>query len=415
MARKAAVARPPEDAQFERGLPLAAILDEYLTAGRWNVSAWVGSRAIKDMDEETPVDGWHPFHMSGGTCRRSELLKWANVAGIPMPGIAFRRFAIGNLAEALLEEACRWKGVLVDAQVRVWRDWAFRAGRGHKQVEVPIMGKPLALNHDAFGRPLDYEVGEAEQVGTKLRLDLSDCLVVGTLDAVLVWSPEWATLRGPIPQERWSDESAKRFLVDWKSVNSKKFDYVDREIDTGYGVQVAGYAETYCDQFAATIDGVRLAYLDKDALRLKQVGIDMETWRPKARARWQEMRAGAEALMGATKAGDTLGRIVKGAPFPPELPAEGNKLHWMCDPRWCGFAVARDASGEYVCPCIGKAWEDALPHLCGEASETLRAEIERGAALHDDALMAEAPDVPEPADNSTETTATTEGAEGAKI
>ena len=127
-----------------------------------------------------------------------------------MGGTSARSTNYGHIVEAMFSEACVWKGISFGRQLRVWRDWAFRAGRGQKW--------------NWYGRT-------AEQ-GPKL--DLSDCLVAGTLDQILVWN-------------------GKAYVVDWKSTHPYKFSYLDKEIDENYARQLAGYHDTFKTQYGATI------------------------------------------------------------------------------------------------------------------------------------------------------------------
>lgn len=365
----------PEAVKFENSLPVAAIVDEYLATGRRKIEAWCGSRYESPGEHRQREPG--AFHMSGATCLREQMFKREDAPAIPIQGISLRRFAVGNLVENVLEAAFRWKGVLVDAQTMVWRDWAFRAGRGH---------------YDSY-------LGSSPERGP-YRV-LRNCLIVGTLDAVLQWTPEWASHRGPITVEMqeqgkvWRTAGDSRrpmiFVVDWKTVRADKLDYVDSEPDEGYFLQIASYAKTWAEQYRKEYDQVRLIYVDKDAIRMKQVGVDMEEWGPRAVLHWHRQRDAAEK------------RMLTGT-LPPELPVQGegekSKPHWKCDPRYCGFAVARDASGQFLCPTVGGHWENVVAEQkkrsrtgdlgqYGYHAEALHV----GAALHGPVTEPPAPDM----------------------
>jgi len=287
----------PTSDRFENSLPLAAILDEYLATQRDYVGAWVGNGGDHD-------DGREPtFHYSGGVCLRKDVLKKERAPETPMPGLSLRRFSVGNLIEALMDKAVEWKGISVAKQAKVWRDYAFRAGKGAKE--------------DYTGRNWNQEP----------RLDLSECLVVGRIDHIVRWQ-------------------GKLYLLDWKTVHSKKFDYLDYWQDASYCVQLAGYFATFQDMTGVKLDGARLVFLDKDVLRLKQICIDPEFWVPKAWERWRAQRASWEKRRETRE-------------LPAELEFKKDKPQWACDPRYCGFSLSKWPSGSNVCPLASAYWTNA--------------------------------------------------------
>jgi len=297
----------PEDIEFERQLPVAAILDEYLAcSGRRPITAWIGSR----QDPPAPRG---MFRASGGGCLRRDILRWDGQHGDPIAGISLRRFAVGNLIEFVLEEAFRWKGVLLASQERVWCDWALRPGMGHRE--------------DWMGRTVKQGP----------RLDLSGCLVAGTLDAVVTWSPHWAEIVGPVP----ADERAlggRVFCVDWKSCHETKLSYLDDElVDAAYQDQLATYAWLAMEQLHYPIEQARLIYVGKDTMRVKQVGIPLIQSIEAAKDGLRRKRDSAEA------------RARSGA-IPPEIPLRDGKPEWKCDPRYCEFALTDH------CPTIKAYW-----------------------------------------------------------
>ena len=307
----------PTVEEFERLLPIAAIVDEYLSKDRRKIETWVGSRYHDPSEPDTREPG--PFHMSGGVCLRDEVLKRENARGIPVRPTSQRIWAIGNMIEQIVLDALRWKNVIEFEQIMVWADWAFRPGRGDVLLPPRRPGSP------------GYR-------------DLSGCLVVGTLDVIARWSVEWAGIVGPIPNEviRATGERVNRYLTDVKSCNEKKFDlYLDKP-DEAYHKQVAGYADLFIrmpqyGQWAGKINGLRLAYVEKNNMRIKQIDVPMGEWIPKARERMR------------------LQRLASGI-LPDELPAD----HWKCKPEYCGFAVARGPDGMFLCPTVGKKFADLV-------------------------------------------------------
>jgi len=297
----------------EAALPIAATLNEFLLTQRPFIGAVVGNGGA-DYRAQT-------FHMSGGGCDRKELLDWAGVKKLPENPTSLRRFATGHLVENLLEKAVDWKGMLVASQLKVWRDWAFRPGRGHK-----------------YDPPFE----------TSAKLDLSDCLVSGTLDAILAWK------RGKV----W-----RVFIVDWKTVDIRRFFKVDQAIDPGYATQLASYAVTAEAQHGPAIreklekmgverdpkgplfDGARLIYASVGGpIQIAQVGVDLDVWVPRAWERWKRVRIAAEAY-------------IDGKAVPAELEFnEKGEPPWNCNPLYCRFAMARYPDGVLVCPKVGAFW-----------------------------------------------------------
>jgi len=285
----------PDNNAFENSLPLAAVLDEFLSSTRACISAWVGS--FEDDDRE------HSFHVSGGGCLRKDILTKEKAPQTPMQGTSARRFAVGHIVEALLDKAMEWKGISRGKQIRLWSDWALRPGRGHRWV-------------------IGDEPGQR-------KMDLSDCLVVGMLDHIVEWQ-------------------GRRFIVDWKTCHEGAFFWADRKINESYATQIAGYWDLYERQYGEQIDGARLVYVEKNTLRLKQVGISRDPWVGKARERQKAQRNAWEARR-------DIGAL------PPELPFKGengsSKPEWLCDPRYCGFCLSKFPDGKYVCPAAAAFWE----------------------------------------------------------
>lgn len=334
----------------EADLPIAATLNEFLLQNRRFIGAWVGNggNSADDAGYRAPT-----FHMSGGGCARREILEWSDAPKLPENPTSLRRFATGHLVESLLETAVKARGMLVCSQLRVWRDWAFRAGKGHRET---------------------FEGRRAEQ-GPRLILD--DCLVSGTLDAILAWK------RGG----KW-----RVWIVDWKTVDVRRFYKVDQAIDVGYATQLAGYAATAEEQHGPMIrrklaemgverdpkgplfDGARLIYASVGGpIMIAQVGVNLEQWIPEAWARWRRVRAGAEAWT-ASKA------------LPPELALdEKGETPWNCNPMYCRFAVARHKSGAFVCPTVGAFWEKRVMEVQakGRDAEWPGRALRLSAIMHD--------------------------------
>lgn len=87
----------PSSGRFENSLPLAAILDEFLATQRSYIGAWVGTNGAYDREPT--------FHMSGAVCLRKEVLQKEKAPETPQPGTSARRFAVGNIVEALMDKA----------------------------------------------------------------------------------------------------------------------------------------------------------------------------------------------------------------------------------------------------------------------------------------------------------------------
>ena len=292
----------PKDGDYERQLPVAAILDEFLATQRCYVGSWIGTNS--DYHKDTG----RVFHMSDGICFRSAILKKAGIEETPLTGISARRFAVGNLAQEVMNKAMIWKGASVAHNVKVWRDWGFKAGVGH------------------------YEsmLGRSIQQGPRVVYD--NCFVVGELDHVVEWK-------------------GRRFLLDWKTVHSFKFKYLDKELDEGYAEQLAGYFDTWQEQYHETLDEMRLIYLDKDTLRIKQIGIDPAVWVPRVREKWHQLRDMWEAY-GAKR---ELPVEVSGICKTDDIAAKTG-LHWKCNPLYCGFACGK-TDGKWTCPGVAAQWE----------------------------------------------------------
>jgi len=389
----------PDAGDFDRQLPIAAIRDEYCAVGRRKVEAWIGSRY--DAVETTP--GSQPFHMSGGVCAREDVFSWAGARKAPTSGRSSMQAAIGNMIENVCEAACAWKGILVAAQIRLWRDWRFRAGRGH------------------VWRTLTGEGG-----ASTTRLDLGDALIAGTADAVLIWNPAWAAIEGPIEVgvvlSDLDRPGTMVFGIDWKSVHSMKFKYLDKEVDASYAMQLANYCEAWREQMLcgvagverwpygdeglgwhvrtctpeqrvrlALIDQARLIYVCREDMRIRQVGVDLATWGPQALARCRSLRSHAEAWV------DSEGKVLPGElPFATEGKKKGQP-EWKCDPRYCGFCVALNEHGEARCP-RARAWWLAQAQALGDDADgiALWDAIDAGKALYpapalDESAPVEAP------------------------
>ncbi len=334
----------------EADLPIAATLNEFLLQNRRFVGAFVGNGGSgpEDAGYRAPT-----FHMSGGGCTRKELLEWSGAPKLPENPTSLRRFATGHLVESLLETAVRERGMLVCSQLRVWRDWTFRAGKGHRESTLGVR----------WDKPP--------------RLILDDCLVSGTLDAILAWK------RGG----KW-----RVWIVDWKTVDVRRFFKVDQAIDKGYATQLAGYAATAEEQHGDMIrrrladmgverdpkgplfDGARLIYASVGGpIQIAQVGVNLEQWIPEARARWRRVRDGAEAYRD------------NGA-LPPELAMdEKGEPPWNCNPMYCRFAVARKKDGTFICPTVGAFWEKRVMEVQakGKDAEWPGRALRLSAIMHD--------------------------------
>lgn len=300
----------PTEKDFENSLPLAAIRNQFLAEGEATVKAWVGHRDFDALYGTKPV-----FHFSGGTCFKEDILKKAGIPGEPQKALSAVTATYGRLVEALMSAACQWKGVSAAREVKVWRDWAFRAGHGHKWSMI----------------------GRTPEQGP--RRDLSDCLIVGSLDEIIVW-------------EGWA------YIIDWKSTHPWKFQHIDNEPDEAYMRQAASYRLTYADQYGDQVelagnwyplaDNPRLIYVDRSTMRIKQVGVDMATWGPKARERWWNLRQYWE-------------NYSFGGEMPPDLPVVNGKHHWKCG--YCRYGLAKRLDGKFICPeqaeALGAAKEEA--------------------------------------------------------
>ena len=287
----------PTEADFQNSLPLAAIRNQFLAEGEATVRAWVGHRDFDALYGTKPV-----FHFSGGECIKEDVLKKAGIEGEPQKALSAVTSTYGRLVEALMSAACQWKGVSAAREIKVWRDWAFRAGYGHKW---SMLGRTV-------------EQGP--------RRDLSDCLIVGSIDEIVVWDG-WA------------------YIIDWKSVHPWKFDHLDEKPDEGYMKQAASYRLTYQEQFGNTVElnGVtyplaenpRLIYVDRASMRMRQIGVDMQRWASQARARWYDLRAAWEDYQ-------------FGGEVPKGLAVVDGKTHWKCG--YCRYGLKQRNDGQYICP-----------------------------------------------------------------
>ncbi len=307
-----AVAEPAVE-DFDNSLPLAAIRDEFIAKARWDVHAWIGRG-------EEKTDGYYGapvFHMSGGACMREEILKKDGFAGGAQKAISVVEAEYGALVEAMMSAACQWKGISAERQTKMWRDWAYRAGHGERW---------------------DWTDRRPDEGPRRI---FDDCLVIGSLDEIVVW-----------------DNLA--YIIDWKSVNPRKFQYLDREVDESKHRQLASYQMTYIKQYAVKADdgrpgvlhnGVvvplsenpRLVYIDRASSRMKQVGVNMATWGPLARGRWELLRATWERY-----------KITGPSALPDPLPLHDGKVQWKCN--YCRYALAvYPNTAEMFCPEQQKA------------------------------------------------------------
>lgn len=291
----------PSPKDFDRQLPVAEILDEFLATQYVTVNASIGEGHRGALDRE------NVFHMSGAGCLRKDVMEVADLPRLPSPGTSARTFAMGHMTEAMLDAAFQWKGIVLEKNIKLWRDYAFRAGRGQR--------------FDADGRMI-----------------LDDVLSVGTLDWLLRWPPP--------PAERFLV-----FLADAKSVHSKKFDLYLNEIDASYATQQLAYWTTYEEtpdhlkRYHGTIDQARLIYFCKDDGRIKQMGIDRAKWEPEARLRWRNQRASLERFKRTGELADELVFKASGEP------------NWKCNPLYCGFAAALKSDGTPACPTVRRYWK----------------------------------------------------------
>lgn len=296
-----AIAKPTEK-DFDNSLPLAAIRNQFLAEGEGTIRAWVGHRDFDALYGSKPV-----FHFSGGECMREDILKKAGIEGEPQKALSAVTSTYGRLVEALMSAACQWKGVSAAREIKVWRDFAFRAGHGEKWTML----------------------GRSPEQGP--RRDLSDCLIVGSIDEIVVWK-EWA------------------YMIDWKSVHPWKFEHLDDKPDEGYMKQAASYRLTYQEQFGNTVElngkmyplaeNPRLIYVDRASMRIRQIGVDMQTWGPRARERWWNLRNAWENYQYGGVVPEGL-QVVNGAP------------HWKCG--YCRYGLRKRTDGKYICQAQSEA------------------------------------------------------------
>ena len=287
----------PDD--WERELPLQAIVDEYLTTQRGKVETWVGQGQREEYYREPSI------HLSGLECGRKAVLKFEGHPETEMTAISARRFAAGNMFEALFALALESKGALVKQQLTVWMDWLLRPGQGHAMKLLPT--------------------GEYVQ-------DLSRTAVRGRLDWIVKWG-------------------GKIFLLDCKTVNSMAFDYADRDEKPGYNMQLAMYASLYRRQHGSPFGPIyqaRIVYVEKDTVRIKQVGVNLDKWIPLAYKQLETIRNNI-VLRTTLDLTESL---------PPEMPASEGRPLWLCNPLYCGFAAATK-DGAPACPTVRGWWEQA--------------------------------------------------------
>jgi CRISPR/Cas system-associated exonuclease Cas4 (RecB family) len=125
--------------------------------------------------------------------------------------------------------------------------------------------------------------------GREIRVE--DLHRIGHIDALVL------TGKGPL------------VLYDFKTVNSRKFSYLSAEGDRHYHFQAA----TYALMLPLGVGEIRLAYISKDDLRIREVPVDLEALRDSVNEDWA-------ILIEAWRAGQE---------------PEANPMDWECP--YCGY------------------------------------------------------------------------------
>ena len=133
-------------------------------------------------------------------------------------------------------------------------------------------------------------------------------------------------------------------LIDWKSVHSKKFDYLDKSgVDEGYAMQLTGYWLALKDKYKLS-PICRIVYVEKECLLIKEMAFNAPDYVAKVNAKIDDI---------------VLAR--QSQDLPPELePLEDGKMPWMCFScgklngvrLWCNYAK--------FCPFVYMKYEEAL-------------------------------------------------------
>lgn len=128
-------------------------------------------------------------------------------------------------------------------------------------------------------------------------------------------------------------DTPRNILIDIKSCNSKKFDYLEGTPDESYAMQLSAYYFSLKDKYNLS-PIIRLFYIDKDTLRKHEIGFNAENYKDKV-----------------DKKIDNIEIARKSSELPLELaPDETGKQPWQCFTHSKKFGCKLWCNGIRNCP-----------------------------------------------------------------
>ena len=134
--------------------------------------------------------------------------------------------------------------------------------------------------------PFDERTLRVFKVGEILHKFVQDILKIeGLLVATEEPAKQWG-ISGRI--DAVVEVEGRNILFEIKSVNSRKFSYLNSESDPHYYMQTTFYQMVLQEKY--NFSSTRLIYLSKDDLRIKEIEIPVERWKPKVEENIKELQ-----------------------------------------------------------------------------------------------------------------------------